>query len=80
MTDDERKQMEAAAKVEDMQLDEDLGNLDSILDDKLNVPDAAKVEPSDRNELRQLIKSIKDGTASNNQNARFLEILNRIAS
>ena len=80
LTDDERTQMKAAAKVEDMQLDGDLTNLSSVLDNILNVPDAAKVQPTDRTELQQLIKAINAGTASNNQNARFLEIMNRLAS
>ena len=80
LTDDERTQMKAAAKVEDMQLDGDLTNLSSVLDGILNVPDAAKVQPTDRAELQQLIKAINAGTASNNQNARFLEIMNRLAS
>ena len=80
LTDDEKTQMKAAAKLEDMQLDEDLSNLSSVLDSILNVPDAAKVQPTDRAELKQLITAINAGTASNNQNARFLEIINRLTS
>ena len=80
LTDDERTQMKAAAKLEDLQVDQDLGNLSSVLDSVLNVPDPAKVQPTDRAELQQLITAINAGTASNNQNARFLEIMNRLAS
>ena len=80
LTDDERLKMKAAAKLEDMQVDRDLKNLSSVLDSILNVPDAAKVQPTDRAELQQLITAINAGTAGNNQNARFLEIMNRLAS
>jgi hypothetical protein len=80
LTDDERKQMEAAAREEDDSLDEELKRAQSLLDGTLDVPNAAEIEPSDRDELNKLITSIKNGTASNNQRARFLEILNRFAS
>jgi hypothetical protein len=80
LTDEERTQMKAAAKLEDMQLDGDLSNLSSVLDSILSVPDAAKTQPTDRAELQQLITAINAGTASNNQNARFLEIVNRLTS
>ncbi len=80
LSDDERIKMKAAAKLEDLQLAQDLSNLSSVLDSVLNVPDAAKVQPTDRAELQQLIRAINAGTASNNQNARFLEIMNRLAS
>ena len=80
LTDDERLKMKAAAKLEDMQVDGDLKNLSSVLDSILNVPDPTKVQPTDRAELQQLITAINAGTASNNQNARFLEIMNRLAS
>ena len=80
LTDDERLKMKAAAKLEDMQVDGNLKNLSSVLDSILNVPDPTKVQPTDRAELQQLITAINAGTASNNQNARFLEIMNRLAS
>lgn len=81
LTDEERTQMTAAAKVQDLQLDQDLEDLPAKLDTMLNnVPDAANVQPTDRAELQQLITAINAGTASNNQNARFLEIMNRLAS
>ena len=80
LTDDERTQMKAAAKLQDLQLDQDLANLPAVLDSVLKVPDPAKVQPTDRAELQQLITAISAGTASNNQNARFLEIMNRLAT
>lgn len=80
LTDDERLKMKAAAKLEDLQVTQDLTNLSSVLDSVLSVPDPANVQPTDREELQQLISAINAGTASNNQNARFLEIMNRLAS
>ena len=79
MSDEERNQMKAAAKVEDLQLTGDLTNLDQVVTQMIgSVPDAAAANAVDANELKGLISAIKAGTASNNQSARFLELATRI--
>jgi hypothetical protein len=80
MTDEERTRMKAAAKLEDLELDADLANLDQAITKMLgSVPEAVKVNATDPAELKQLITAIKNGTAANNQSARFLEIITRLA-
>jgi hypothetical protein len=80
MTDEERTKMKAAAKVEDLAVDGDLQNLDTIVSNMLaSVPNAATVAATDPDELKTLISAIKGGTASNNQSARFLEIVTKLA-
>ena len=44
-----------------------------------SVPEAEKVKTSSAAELTQLITAIKNGAASNNQSARFLEIVTKLA-
>ena len=72
--------MKAQAKVEDLAVDGDLGNIDEVVSQMLSsVPEAEKVKTSSAAELTQLIKAIKNGAASNNQSARFLEIVTKLA-
>jgi len=79
MSDEERNQMKAAAKVEDLALNNDLTNLDQAVTQMIgSVPNAAAAAAVDANELKGLISAIKAGTASNNQSARFLELATRI--
>jgi hypothetical protein len=80
MTNEERTQMKAAAKVEDLAVDEDLGNLDEVVGKMLaSVPDAENIAATNPEELKQLITAIKNGTIANNQSARFLEIMTKLA-
>jgi hypothetical protein len=79
MTDEERTRMKAAAKVEDLALASDLGNLDQVIAGMLaSVPDAQKTSAIDSTELKTLVAAIKKDTASNRQSARFLEITRKL--
>jgi hypothetical protein len=75
LTDAERNQMKAAAKVEDLGIDGDLANLDRVVAGMIaSIPTSAAAEPIDANELKSLIEAIKSATASNTQAAKFLEL------
>lgn len=78
MTDEERTNMQAAAKLEDLGVDGDLKNLNDVVSGLLgSIPNAQTVAATDPDELKNLISAIKDGSAANNQSSRFLQILRR---
>jgi hypothetical protein len=76
--DAERIRMRAIAEVEDLELAADLNNLEECLNRRLIAPDALEVNAVDKEELCKLIKAIKEGTAKNEQCAKFLGIWARI--
>ena len=72
--------MKAAAKVEDLALASDLGNLDQVVAGMIaSVHNAQNASAIDSTELKTLMAAIKKDTASNRQSARFLEIIYKLA-
>jgi hypothetical protein len=79
MTDEERTNMQAAAKLEDLGVDGDLRNINDVVSGLLSsFPNATTVAATDPDELKNLISAIQNGSAANNQSARFLEIMTRL--
>ena len=69
-----QKAIKAQTKVEALQLDKDLGNLDTKIDKLFNETPIAVAETTSKDELEELIAAVQQGTATNENISRFLEL------
>lgn len=70
--------MEELNIIKRLELKAELSNLKEVLNEKFNDPAIAVPEAATAEEMEILIDAIKEGTASNNKIARFIEIANSL--
>ena len=69
-----QESIKAMTKIEALQLDEDLDNLKAKIDALFNDAPVAVEEVTSKEELEELIATIKEGTATSEKISRFLEL------
>ena len=74
---DFQKKTAAETIAHNLKLDEKLANLSSILDDLFKDAPPAVVAATSKEEMDALIRGIKEGTATNDKIARFLELADK---
>jgi len=75
---DAQKAIKAQTKIENLALQEDLGNLKSKIDEIFNDIPIVVAETTSKEELEILISEIKKGTATNEKISRFLTIASQL--
>uniref|UniRef100_UPI0032172879 hypothetical protein n=1 Tax=uncultured Draconibacterium sp. TaxID=1573823 RepID=UPI0032172879 len=73
-----QKAIKARTKIESLELEQNLGNLISKIDDLFNDAPVEVAETTTKQELEELIRSIKAGTATNEKISRFLDIAGKL--